>query len=123
MKLPPQSRLLVIGDSITEAGRVPDAWPGDRQGSLGRGYVAMTAALLEATHPAQRVNVINRGVGGDTVRDLAARWQRDVLDLKPDWLVIMIGINDVWRQFDSPEPELGVPPGEFEDTLSGLVEQ
>ncbi len=122
MKLLPQSRLLLIGDSITEAGREHDARPGKSPGYLGHGYAAMTAALLEATYPAHRLLVINRGVGGDTVRDLQSRWQRDVLDLKPHWLTIMIGINDVWRQFDGPLPELGVPPGEFEDTLTGLVQ-
>jgi len=94
MKLAPQSRLLVIGDSITEAGRSHAARPGDRSGALGSGYVAMTAALLEATYPAHRLIVINRGVGGDTVRDLQQRWQRDVIDLEPDWLTIMIGIRD-----------------------------
>ena len=122
MKLAPHSRLLVVGDSITEAGRDHDAWPGDRSGYLGRGYVAMAAALLDATYPAHRLVVQTRGVGGDTVCDLAERWQRDVVDLKPDWLTVMIGINDVWRQFDAPLPDLGTPPGEFEDGLSRLVE-
>lgn len=121
MKLAPHSRLLMVGDSITEASRNPAAWPGDRAGYLGQGYVAMTAALLDAAYPAHRFVVFNRGVGGDTVRDLAARWQRDVLDLKPDWLTVMIGINDVWRQFDTPLPEYAVPPGEFEDGLERLV--
>jgi lysophospholipase L1-like esterase len=121
MKLAPQSRLLMIGDSITEAGRSPEAWPGDRAASLGNGYAALTAALLEATYPAHRLVVTNCGVGGDTVRELGARWKRDVLELRPDWLTIMIGINDVWRQFDTPVPGYGVPPGEFEDTLESLV--
>ena len=46
--------------------------------------------------------MVNTGIGGNTIRDLAARWQTDVLDLNPDWLSILIGINDVWRQFDTP---------------------
>ena len=46
--------------------------------------------------------VVDMGISGNTTRDLQARWQTDVLDLKPDWLSIMIGANDVWRQFDSP---------------------
>ncbi|MFN8378973.1 MAG: GDSL-type esterase/lipase family protein [Anaerolineae bacterium] len=46
-------------------------------------------------------SVINMGVGGNTVRDLAARWESDVTALNPDWLSICIGINDVWRQFDA----------------------
>ena len=64
------------------------------------------------------------GTSGNTVRDLQARWQTDVLDLKPDWLSVMIGINDVWRQFDSPrQPEIHVLPDEYERTLDGLLAQ
>jgi lysophospholipase L1-like esterase len=44
--------------------------------------------------------VLNAGIGGNRVTDLASRWQEDVLDLKPDWLSVMVGINDVWRRFD-----------------------
>ena len=57
---------------------------------------------LGAVYPERMIRVINMGVSGNTTRDLKARWQRDVLDLKPDWLSIMIGANDVWRQYDSP---------------------
>ena len=61
---------------------------------------------------------------GNTVRDLKARWQTDVIDLKPDWLSIMIGINDVWRQFDTPQiPEHAVQPDEYRATLAELVRQ
>jgi len=122
MKITPHTRLVMIGDSITEAGRNAGAWPGDKAGYLGNGYVGLSAALLDSAYPAHGIVVINRGVGGNTVRDLAARWQKDVIDLKPDWLSIMIGTNDVWRQFDTPLPEYAVPPGEFEDTLARLVE-
>jgi lysophospholipase L1-like esterase len=55
---------------------------------------------------------------------LKARWQTDVLDLKPDWLSIMIGINDVWRQYDQPLiPESHVDIEEYEKTLRELVLQ
>ena len=63
--------------------------------------MAQVDALMGAVYP-HGIRVINMGTSGNTVRDLKARWQRDVLDHKPDWLSIMIGINDVWRQFDSP---------------------
>jgi lysophospholipase L1-like esterase len=64
------------------------------------------------------------GCSGNTVRDLKARWQTDVLDLKPDWLSIMIGINDVWRQFDLPhQPESQVGLEEYESTLGELVKE
>jgi lysophospholipase L1-like esterase len=62
------------------------------------------------------------GIGGNTVRDLKDRWQADVLDLRPDWLSIMIGINDVWRQFDTPlQSEWQVPIDEYAETLTALV--
>ena len=60
----------------------------------------------------------------NTVRDLLGRWQTDVLDLKPDWVAVMIGINDVWRQFDSPrQPEAHVGLEEYETTLDDLIER
>jgi len=62
------------------------------------------------------------GPPGNTVLDLKARWQTDVLDLKPDWLAIMIGVNDVWRQFDLPrQTEIHVSPAVYEKTLNELA--
>jgi lysophospholipase L1-like esterase len=62
------------------------------------------------------------GTGGDTVPDLAARWETDVLAQEPHWLSIMIGINDVWRQFDSPlQREDHVSLNEYVATLDKLV--
>jgi lysophospholipase L1-like esterase len=121
MKLRQHSSLLMIGDSITDAGRTYDAYPNDTVGSLGHGYVALVSSLLEARYPAHRIAVHNRGISGNTVRDLEARWQKDVLDLRPSFLSIMIGTNDVWRQFDSPYGDTAVLPDEFEATLDRLV--
>ena len=95
MKIHPESRLVMVGDSITDCGRLPRAVGED---SLGSGYVRLVYGLLTATYPQLNIQVFNSGIGGDTVRDLKRRWQRDVLDLEPDWLSIMIGINDVWQQ-------------------------
>jgi lysophospholipase L1-like esterase len=62
------------------------------------------------------------GISGNTVLDLKARWQTDVFDLKPDWLSVMIGVNDVWRQFDLPrQKEIHVSPEVYERTLGELV--
>jgi lysophospholipase L1-like esterase len=55
------------------------------------------------------------------VRDLAARWETDVLALKPDWLSVMIGINDVWRHFDLLRQSEAVPPAEFARTYDALL--
>jgi lysophospholipase L1-like esterase len=121
MKLHPNSTLLMIGDSITDCGRarpVGEAVSWD----LGNGYVSLINALIGATYPEQNIRIRNLGVSGNTVRDLAARWQTDVLDLKPDWLSIMIGINDVWRQFDSPlQTEWHVSLEEYASILEKLV--
>jgi lysophospholipase L1-like esterase len=124
MKIKSNSTLLFIGDSITDAGRAqpvgescPWGW-----GGAGGGYVAQVHAILTAWHADRHIRVLNTGSSGNTVRDLKARWQRDVLDLKPDWLSIMIGINDVWRQFDNPlNRAAGVPLDEYTSTLEKLV--
>lgn len=89
---------------------------------VGKGYVALVDALLATAYPELSIRVTNMGIGGNTVRDLKARWQTDVIDLQPDWLTIMIGINDVWRQFDQPFiPESHVLLEEYEQTLEELV--
>ncbi len=121
--LPPNTKLLMIGDSITDCERARPVGEG-LFGALGKGYVAQVEATLTAALPERRIRVVNMGTSGNTVRDLAARWRSDVRDLSPDWLSIMIGINDVWRQFDSPlQVEKHVPLGEYADTLETLVNQ
>jgi lysophospholipase L1-like esterase len=121
MKIHSNSTLLMIGDSITDCGRarpIGESVGGD----LGNGYVGLIHALLTATCPRQHIRIRNTGISGNTVRDLAARWQSDVLDLKPDWLSIMIGINDVWRQFDAPlQTEWHVSLAEYASVLEQLV--
>lgn len=121
MKLQKDSKLVMIGDSITDAGRAQPVGEGLFD-ALGRGYVSLVDALLGTVYPELGIRVVNMGTGGHTVRDLARRWQTDVLELKPDWLSVMIGTNDVWRQFDSPRrPETHVLPDEYEQTLDALV--
>jgi lysophospholipase L1-like esterase len=111
----------MIGDSITDTGRARPIGEGLME-ALGRGYVSLVDSMLNAAQPQQRIRVVNMGVSGNTVRDLQARWQTDVLDLRPNWLSIMIGINDVWRQFDTPlQSEWQVPIDEYTETLTALV--
>jgi len=119
MRIEKGSRLVMIGDSITDCGR---AQPVGEGGGLGTGYVMFVEAVLGAARPDLAIRVTNVGTSGNTVRDLAARWQRDVLDLAPGWLSVLIGINDVWRQFDCPRcPEIHVALDEYERTLDDLV--
>ncbi|WP_067926244.1 SGNH/GDSL hydrolase family protein [Alicyclobacillus shizuokensis] len=123
MRLQAGQKLVMIGDSITDCGRQRPVGEGS-SAALGSGYVALVDGWLRAAYPELGVRVVNMGIGGDTVRHLAARWQTDVLDLHPDWLSVMIGINDVWRQFDHPlQPELHVLPEEYEQTLRTLLGQ
>ncbi len=121
MKIHSNSTLVIIGDSITDCGRVRPVGK-SVGGDLGNGYVGLIHAMLGATCPQRHIRIRNTGISGNTVRDLAARWQSDVLDLKPDWVSIMIGINDVWRQFDAPlQTEWHVPLDEYASILEQLV--
>ena len=121
MKIKPGSKLVMIGDSITDSERARPNGEGLFQ-ALGKGYVSLVDGLIHSSHPEYRIRVVNMGCSGNTVRDLKTRWQADVLDRKPDWLSIMIGINDVWRQYDTPlQTEWQVPLAEYEQTLDALV--
>lgn len=122
MKISPGSRVVMIGDSITDCGRTRDA-ADDSPEALGNGYVAIANALIAVEGAARRINVLNRGISGDTVRDLEARWDSDVLALRPDWLTVMIGVNDVWRAFDERASmrALAVSPSEYERIYDGLL--
>lgn len=108
----PNARVLFIGDSITDAGR-------DRSDpeSLGDGYVAVVARTYSGS---SGVRFLNRGVSGNRVRDLKARWQADCLDLRPDLLSIMIGVNDTWRRYDKNDPTSAEA---FEADLDAILAQ
>ena len=121
MKIRDGGTLLMIGDSITDCGRAQPY--GTARSGLGFGYVALVNAHLTAFHPERRIRVINVGTSGDTVRDLDRRWDTDVISHKPDVVTIMIGTNDVWRQFDSPHEKSGVPLDEYRATLTRLVKR
>jgi lysophospholipase L1-like esterase len=121
MKLKQGQKLLFIGDSITDCERSKPEGEGLFD-ATGRGYVTIVNALLTSVYPELGIRVVNKGISGNTVRDLKARWETDVIEQQPDWLAIMIGINDVWRQFDLPfMPERHVRLDEYEATLRELV--
>lgn len=123
MLIEKNSKLVMIGDSITDFERARPIGEG-LGGALGKSYVGLVDGLLSVTYPDYKIRVVNMGTSGDTVRHLKARWQTDVLDLKPDWLSVMIGVNDVWRQFDMPLiTEEHVYLDEYKKTLEELVSQ
>jgi lysophospholipase L1-like esterase len=84
-------RFLFQGDSITDGNRSRDM---DWNHVLGHGYAYLLAAQLWYEYPAKGFQFFNRGVSGNQVTDLAARWQNDALALKPDLISILIGVND-----------------------------
>lgn len=84
--------ILFQGDSITDCGR-------DKSdpASLGEGYAMLVARALEERYPGQ-FRFVNRGVSGDKVTQLSDRRQADIFDVKPDFMSILIGVNDVWHE-------------------------
>ncbi|MDD5596333.1 MAG: SGNH/GDSL hydrolase family protein [Victivallaceae bacterium] len=92
-------KILFQGDSITDCGRSRET--AEPNTDLGAGYPALTAARLLADHPDKNIQVYNRGISGNRVVDLYARWKIDALNLKPDVLSILIGVNDTWHTFSS----------------------
>ena len=111
-----RQKILLIGDSITDAGRREEAPP------YGNGYVNIVRSLVLARYPELNLTFVNPGVGGNTTRHLAARWEQDVIAERPDWLSVKIGINDVWRAFGN-NPHEAVPLPEYATTLRGLLDQ
>jgi lysophospholipase L1-like esterase len=105
----PGARILFQGDSITDGNRGRSADPNH---ILGHGYVFITAARHGAAFPEAKLDFMNRGVSGNTVLDLEKRWQKDTLDLKPDILSILIGVNDNGRN---------VPLDQYEQVYDKLI--
>jgi len=89
--------VLFQGDSITDAGRNRSRTGANDIAALGSGYPLLLAAELRERHPGRELQIFNRGVSGNTVPDLQARWQADTVALEPAILSILIGVNDIWH--------------------------
>ena len=87
------ARILFQGDSITDGNR--DKRAADLNHLIGHGYQANISARFGADLAERHLTFMNRGISGNTVSTLANRWQKDTIDLKPDILSILIGINDL----------------------------
>lgn len=114
MRLRQGQKIVMIGDSITDAGRREIEPP------YGVGYMTLVRSFVTALHPELGLTWENRGIAGNTTRHLAERWVGDVLDERPDVLTVMIGINDVWRRFDG-HPLDAVPADEYQSTYVTLL--
>jgi lysophospholipase L1-like esterase len=99
MRISSGATILFQGDSITQAGRT--RW---KNHGLGNGYVTMVAERFFAKHPEDSTKFLNRGISGNRIRDLRERWQKDCLNLKPDVVSILIGVNDTLGEFFWGEP-------------------
>ncbi len=114
-------RIVFAGDSVTDMGR---AYPNGEGlfDNVGKGYVRVVENMLSTYYPERFIRVTNAGISGNTSRDLLARFDKDVVELKPDWLSICIGINDVWRQFDCPAmKDTHVYPDEYERNVEAMI--
>lgn len=89
---PENLKILFQGDSITDGNRTRD---NDWNHIMGHGYAYIISSKLWFEHPERKFHFFNRGISGNKVNDLATRWQKDTLDIEPDILSILVGINDV----------------------------
>jgi acyl-CoA thioesterase-1 len=110
-----RTRVLFQGNSITDSSRNRE----DPQ-DLGKGFPMMAAAWFSALHPEMKVEFLNRGISGDRTKDLVQRWDADCLALKPDWVSVLIGINNMWRRYDSNDP---TPLDRFEAEYQTILDQ
>ncbi len=86
---------------------------------MGNGYPLFGASNFRADNPKFDIDFFDLGISGNRVSDLRDRWQTDCLDLHPDVLSVLIGINDTWRKYDSNLPS---EFGEFESIYRSLLE-
>lgn len=107
------TRILFQGDSVTDAGRT-----GEGGESLGFGYPKLIAEAFKRN--GIEAEVINRGISGNRTIDLVGRWEKDCIELQPDVVTILIGINDCWRKYDSNDE---TPVEDFRNRVEWLIQQ
>lgn len=104
------------GDSITDSERNRgNDW------NLGYGYADLVASELNYRRP-NEFNFINRGVSGDKVSDMYSRIKRDTIDFRPDYLSILIGVNDVWHPLNDEDQTGGFSAERYTQLLSMFIE-
>ncbi len=109
VKLAKNQVILFQGDSITDSGRNKEDQGFNTARNLGSGYPMLAGAALLNKYEALNLKIYNKGISGNKVYQLAERWNTDCLDLKPDVLSILIGVNDIWHKLNgtySGTPEI-----------------
>jgi len=92
--------ILFQGDSITDAGRNREETGFNNSAALGGGYAMLAAAPLLEEYSELNLKIYNKGISGNKVFQLAERWDKDCIELKPDILSILIGVNDIWHKLN-----------------------
>jgi lysophospholipase L1-like esterase len=92
--------ILFQGDSITDAGRSKEETGFNNPKALGTGYALLSAVELLEEFAELNLKIYNKGISGNKVYQLAERWDKDCIDLKPDILSILIGVNDFWHKLN-----------------------
>ncbi|HET6558919.1 MAG TPA: SGNH/GDSL hydrolase family protein [Prolixibacteraceae bacterium] len=92
--------VLFQGDSITDAGREKQKQQPNQPASFGSGYAFLAASALLNQQASNELIIYNRGISGNKVFQLAERWPKDCIELKPALLSILIGVNDFWHMID-----------------------
>ena len=92
--------ILFQGDSITDSGRNKEDNSFNNPRALGSGYPMLTGAALLEKYASLNLKIYNKGISGNKVFQLAERWDKDCLELKPDILSILIGVNDIWHKLN-----------------------
>ncbi len=107
MLFKPTDTVVFFGDSITEASKLKDNGEGALHNNpLGVGYVAQLYAKIKIHYPNYNLRFLNQGISGNRTPDLVARVEKDVLAYNPNWVFMMIGVNDAHRQLDMPQSPL-----------------
>lgn len=116
--------IVFAGDSITDMDKAKPY--GEEAGlgqGLGEGYVHIFSDMMTATYPEIDLRIVNSGISGNTSAQLLARWEKDVLEFKPDYISICIGVNDVGNKFIYPAiKSMQVSLEEYENNLSAMIE-
>ena len=119
--------ILFLGDSITSASKPKEEGEGaptNIPSPFGDGFVNLVYGYLHLNYPELHLRIINKGVSGHRSVDLVNRFQTDCLDVRPNWLIIMVGTNDIWRQFDCPDiPKFAMEDKCYQDNIDFMTKK
>lgn len=115
-------KILFMGDSITDCSRGKGPSEKDPLLNLGNGYASFVAGRMGLDHPGE-YEFVNRGISGNRIVDVYGRTRRDIIALKPDYMSILIGVNDVWHEVSDPANPNGVDGYKFLKVYDLLIEE